>query len=903
MKKGAVSEGCAIVCQALKCVKKRKAKSWNMGHSTVEIRRRFLEYFRNHGHQEVSSSPVVPHDDPTLLFTNAGMNQFKDVFLGKTKRDYTRATTSQKCIRAGGKHNDLENVGHTTRHLTFFEMLGNFSFGDYFKKDAIKFAWEVSTQVFRFPEDRIYPTVFRDDDEAFDLWTAYVPSSRITRFGEKENFWAMGDTGPCGPCSELLFDRGPEYGSAASPSEDTSGERYLEFWNLVFMQFNRSTDGKMDPLPRPSIDTGAGLERVVSLIQKKDTVYETDILRSLISGVERISGKKYDPSTPIAPAFRVIADHLRSLSFAIADGAQPSNTDRGYVLRKILRRAVRYGKQLGFESPFLGKLLPDLIHVMGDPYIELQRAESRIEEILTLEEEAFFRTLRRGGNILSKVIEQSEEGARCISGDDAFLLKDTYGLPLEEIQLIAIDHNLSIDASRFDELEMEAKERSKAARKACGQVAEKSAFEEIVRARGATEFVRTGVEGIEAKVVACMKDCQLVDHVEAGDEVVLILDKTPFYAEMGGQVGDQGSLQNSHCYINITDTQTPFAGLTAHIGTVQEGSLRVHDTVHASVNRERRAKIEANHTATHLLHTALNEVLGEHTRQSGSLVNDEYLRFDFAHHKAVTAEELTAVENRVNELIREDHEARCFELTLEEAQKRPDIKQFFGEKYGAVVRVLEVGPSRELCGGSHVFRTGKIGYFRILKESSIAAGIRRIEAVTGQKAIDEARNADKELDALSELLKVPAAKLSERLSRLLSDTKAFEAELKQLKREKLQLLLSTIQPKAVGENRHVIAGVLPIQAEELKIAAEEASKENPTAIIVVGCQQEDRAHLFIKVPPALAKAGLHAGNILKQVLPMIEGNGGGKAESAQGAGKQTARLRDAIESIVALCKM
>ena len=382
--------------------------------STFEVRRRFLDYFRNQKHKEVASSPVVPHDDPTLLFTNAGMNQFKDVFLGKTKREYSRATTSQKCIRAGGKHNDLENVGHTSRHLTFFEMLGNFSFGDYFKKEAITFAWEVSTQVFAFPEDRIYPTVFRDDDEAFELWTAYVPASRITRFGEKENFWAMGDTGPCGPCSELLFDRGSEYGSATCPAEDAAGERFLEFWNLVFMQFNRSADGHMDPLPRPSIDTGAGLERVVSLIQKKESVYETDGLRSLIAGVERISGKTYDPSTPIAPAFRVIADHLRSLSFAIADGAQPSNTDRGYVLRKILRRAVRYGKQLGFDAPFLGRLLPDLIHVMGDPYTELKRAETRIADILTLEEEAFFRTLRRGGNMLSKVIEESKQKTHTI---------------------------------------------------------------------------------------------------------------------------------------------------------------------------------------------------------------------------------------------------------------------------------------------------------------------------------------------------------------------------------------------------------------------------------------------------------------------------------------------------------
>jgi alanyl-tRNA synthetase len=878
-----------------------KVKAWNMGQSTVEIRRRFLEYFRTQGHREVASSPVVPHDDPTLLFTNAGMNQFKDVFLGKTKRDYRRATTSQKCIRAGGKHNDLENVGHTSRHLTFFEMLGNFSFGDYFKKEAIKFAWEVSTQVFAFPEDRIYPTVFRDDDEAFELWTAYVPAARITRFGEKENFWAMGDTGPCGPCSELLFDRGVEYGTVANPSEDVSGERYLEFWNLVFMQFNRSADGTMGVLPSPSIDTGAGLERVVALIQKKDTVYETDILRSLISGVERISGKKYDPATPIAPAFRVIADHLRSLSFAIADGAQPSNTDRGYVLRKILRRAVRYGKQLGLDAPFLGGLLPDLIRVMGDPYIELQRAESRISEIVTIEEEAFFRTLRRGGNILSKVIDEAKQGSQRITGDDAFLLKDTYGLPIEEIQLLAIDHSLTVDTSRFDELEMEAKERSKAARKTGGQVAEQSCFEAIAREKGTSKFMRIAEKTVEAKVLACLKGGVPVNTVSAGDEVTLILDTTPFYAEMGGQVGDQGALQNSQCYINITDTQAPFAGVIAHIGTVQEGSLGVHDIVVATVNRDRRERIEANHTATHLLHAALHQVLGEHARQSGSLVNDEYLRFDFSHHKALTSEELRAIEDRVNELIREDHEVHCYELSLEEAQKRSDIKQFFGEKYGSTVRVLEAGPSKELCGGSHVVHTGKIGYFRILKEASIAAGIRRIEAVTGQKAVEEARRADKEIDAFADILKVPTGKISERLTRMLSDTKVLEAELKQLKREKLQLMLATLMPKSLTSGRCVIAGTLPILAEELKIAAEEATRENPTAIIVIGCQHDGRAHLFVKVPSMLAKTGFHAGDLLKQVLPMIEGNGGGKAESAQGAGKGVTKLNEAIESIIALC--
>lgn len=869
-----------------------------MGLSTFEVRRRFLEYFCRQGHREVASSPVVPHDDPTLLFTNAGMNQFKDVFLGKAKRDYTRATTSQKCIRAGGKHNDLENVGHTSRHLTFFEMLGNFSFGDYFKKDAIKFAWEVSTQVFAFPEERIYPTVFEDDDEAFELWTAYVPASRITRFGEKENFWAMGDTGPCGPCSELLFDRGHEYGTAASPSEDKTGERYLEFWNLVFMQFNRSADGTMTPLPRPSIDTGAGLERVMSLIQKKESVYETDLLRSLIAGVERVSGKSYDPSTPIAPAFRVIADHLRSLSFAIADGAQPSNTDRGYVLRKILRRAVRYGKQLGFDEPFLARLLPDLINAMGDPYSELRLAESRIGEILTLEEEAFFRTLRRGGNMLSRVIEKAEKSTHMITGDDAFLLKDTYGLPLEEIQLLAIDHALTIDTARYDELEMEAKERSRAAHKTEAQVAEQSIFESILRSTGPVKFVRDR-EPMEATVVACLKNGQPVDSLNEGDEAMVVLNMTQFYAEMGGQVGDQGALQTNSGFFSVTDTQTPFSGVIAHIGTMQEGTLRVGQTVTATVNQERRDKIEANHTATHLLHLALHQVLGEHARQSGSLVNDEYLRFDFSHHKAVSPDELLAIEDTVNQLIRQNHHVKSYELSLEEAQKRSDIKQFFGEKYGSKVRVLEAGPSKELCGGAHVDETGKIGYFRILRESSIAAGIRRIEAVTGQKAIDEGRKTEKELEALAELLKVPTPKLNERLTRLLSDMKDLEMELKGLKHEKIRLLLSGLTPTVLPNGRTVVAASLSFAAEDLRSAAEELSKAHSQAIVVLGCQSEGRAHLLIKLPSPLVKAGLQAGALLKEALPLIDGQGGGRAESAQGSGKRADNLEAAIAHVVA----
>lgn len=864
-----------------------------MKGSTFDIRRRFLDYFKKQGHAEVSSSPVIPHDDPTLLFANAGMNQFKDVFLGKSRRDYTRATTSQKCIRAGGKHNDLENVGHTTRHLTFFEMIGNFSFGDYFKKEAIRFAWEVSTQVFEFPAEKIWPTVYKEDDEAFELWKQYVPVARITRFGEKENFWAMGDTGPCGPCSELLYDKGKEYGSATNPLEDTSGERFLEFWNLVFMQYNRKADGSTDPLPRPSIDTGAGLERVVSLVQGKDTVFETDVLRGLIQGVERVSGIPYDMTSSLAPAFRVIADHLRSLSFAIADGAQPSNVDRGYVLRKILRRAVRYGKQLGFDAPFLGKLLPDLIALMGDPYIELKRSQHRIEEILTLEEEAFFKTLKRGGTLLSSIIDTAKKKTQEISGDDAFLLKDTYGLPFEEIQLLAIDNKLSLDTKRFFSLEEEAKERSRAARKTTAQVAEDSCYEEIVREHGPCRFLRPTPQEVEAKVIACIKDGKKVDALREGEEGMVILDVTPFYAEMGGQVGDRGVLRYKETAFLVEDTKAPYTGVIAHIGHVTKGEIRIGNTLTAVIDSLRRTDTERNHTATHLLHLALHEILGEHAHQGGSLVCPEYFRFDFSHHKALTQEELLKVEERVNQLIQQDYPVSDYELLLEEVQKRHDIRQFFGEKYGNVVRVLEIGPSKELCGGTHVEKTGSIGYFRILKEYSIAAGMRRIEGVTGLQAVREARNTDKAFESLAGILKVPTAKVEEKVSKLICDNKALENEVKMLKREKVSLHVATLS-RATDKN--VLFGVLPLGSCDLSIAMEEASKLHPDSILVIGCVDAGKAHLSIKVPKQNAKA--NAGELLKEGLSLIDGMGGGKHEHAQGAGKRPEKLQDALQAIL-----
>ncbi len=869
--------------------------------STNEIRRRFLAYFAAKGHAEIASSPVVPHDDPTLLFTNAGMNQFKDVFLGQSKREYSRAVSSQKCVRVGGKHNDLDNVGHTTRHLTFFEMLGNFSFGDYFKEQAIQFAWEVSTEIFQFAPEKIFPTVFTTDDEAFEIWTRYVPAERITRFGEKDNFWSMGDTGPCGPCSELYYDRGPRYGEAKSPAFDSSGERYLEFWNLVFMQYNQSPNGR-SILPKPSIDTGSGLERVMSLIMNVDTVFETDVLRELIATVERLSGKRYDPNDSFAPAFRVIADHVRSLAFAIADGAQPSNTDRGYVLRKILRRAVRYGKMLGFEKPFLADILPSLRSIMGDQYRELSETAVRASEVITTEEENFLRTLKRGGSLLQDVLDRAQKNSQhAISGDDAFKLKDTYGMPVDEIQLIAHDTGLEVDMLRYKELEEEARKRSKAAHKTAQVSAETSLYEEIMEREGTTHFVRDILPSLESHVLSLVQNGIEVDEIQEGQSGEVILDKTLFYAEMGGQVGDTGTLFSPHMKARVLQTTSPFKGVVSHRITVEKGQLTKGSCVSGQLDIDRRSSIEKNHTVTHLLHVALCEVLGPHVRQSGSLVDPEYLRFDFSHHKSMTLEELQAIENYVNEHIQANYAVQSYELPYEEVQKRSDIKQFFGDKYGAIVRVVEVGPSKELCGGTHTSNTGKIGLFRIVKESSIASGVRRIEAVSGKQALSFSYEKEGTLQEIAHMLKVPVNKIIERLSSLLIEQEALEKTVKELKNEKIQMACNALTQEESRKyaGTQLVYGSLPCSSQDLKDAAAEILKRNGGhAFIVLGCQEAGKAHLFIRVPDTLSSQ-VSASDILKKAVVIIDGNGGGKKEAAQGAGKSPEKLHSAISMAVA----
>lgn len=868
-----------------------------------EIRRKFLSYFQDKKHAIIPSSPVVPHDDPTLLFNNAGMNQFKDVFLGKNRREYTRAASSQKCIRVGGKHNDLDNVGHTSRHLTFFEMLGNFSFGDYFKKEAIAFAFEVTTKVFEFPLDKLWITVFENDDEAFELWKAHMPEKRILRFGEKDNFWAMGETGPCGPCSELYLDRGPGFGSAASPQHDSTGERYIEFWNLVFMQFNRDPTGKLDNLPKQSIDTGAGLERIISLKMGVDNVFQTDILRHLIGAVERASGQTYRPEDKtVAPAFHVIADHIRSLSFAIADGAQPSNIERGYVLRKLIRRAVRYGKTLlHFEGPFLASLLPELIQSMGADYPELVASQGRIEEILTLEEESFLRTLKRGGDILSSIVEKAMKNPRReISGEDAFKLKDTYGFPLEEILLIAKDSALQVNIDAYQLLEEKAKELSRSSRNVKGQEAEESLYASFAKASDTSHFVGYSDSKASTEVMGIVIDGDFVDVLPEGREGLLILKQTPFYAEKGGQVADHGTIRTKEASFTVTDCLTPFPKVVVHKGKAVGGTIRRGDAALAMIDADRRGAIAAHHTATHLLHYALQQILGMHIKQAGSLVEPNRLRFDFNHHKPLSAQDLQAIEDLVNEKVRLCHSVSTYEIPFQEAQQRGEIKQFFGEKYGAHVRVVDIEYSKELCGGTHVTSVGMVGYFRIIKEGSIASGVRRIEAVCGKGAEAFVRKEEEASLEAAALFKTQPGKLVERASQLIEEVTQLKEELRTLRQLQLKEVCATLlNTKELVKNIPLIAQLVDLPPDTLADLSDRLLQSIGSGVIALATGGE-RAQILVRVSPDLVKNGLSAGKIIKEVAPCIGGGGGGKAEMAQAGGKDPSGIGKALEMIKTL---
>lgn len=853
-----------------------------------KIREKFLNYFKTKGHTIVPSSPVIPHDDPTLLFTNAGMNQFKDIFLGQSQRDYTKAATSQKCIRVGGKHNDLDNVGHTSRHMTFFEMLGNFSFGDYFKQEAIDFAFDVSINVYEFAKEKIWVTIYEDDKESLTHWLKHLPEERIVKMGKKDNFWTMGDLGPCGPCSELFYDCGAHLSSAQSPKEDPEGLRYLEFWNLVFMEFDLQKDGTLKSLPHKGVDTGSGLERVVSILDQSFNVFSIDIFQKIIKKISTVAKVPYDnKDKDKAAAFHVIADHLRSLCFAIADGAQPSNVDRGYVLRKILRRALRYGKVLGIEKPFLSDLVPTLIETMGKDYHELKSSEKRICEILTIEEENFLKTLKRGGNILSSVIEKAKKTkALEISGEDAFKLKDTYGFPLEEILLIARDFHLQVNLEAYSLLEEKAKELSKKTRTVKAQEVSYNLFDGFAEKYDPCEFVGYTENEIEATIIAIIKDGRFIETLTEEDEAIVVLDKTPFYSEKGGQVSDKGSLFHHGAHFTVSHVTSPAASVIAHHGKLEKGTLISGEPVTAKIDIEKRELIENNHSATHLLHWALQVVLGEHIKQAGSLVDPTKLRFDFNHHKAVSFEELREIERLVNKQIRANHPVKSYELSLEAAQNKQDIKQFFGDKYGSVVRVVDIADfSKELCGGTHVQNLGKLGFFKIVKESSIAQGVRRIEAVTAEKAQEFIENLEDRLLHCSHRLNAPFSKIEDALQNLLNESMDLKNELKKLKTQQLNLQKNSLENQIIKEKDYkILTAEVDIDPKEFFAFSNSLFSEKNLNFLLLATTHQDKCQMIIKLDAKAQALGFNAKEMMQLLAPLIQGRGGGKEDHAQAGG-------------------
>lgn len=867
-----------------------------------ELRRKFLSYFQKHGHEIVPSSPVIPHDDPSLLFINAGMNQFKQVFLGRETLEYTKASTSQKCVRVGGKHNDLDNVGFTTRHLTFFEMLGNFAFGDYFKKEAIAHAWKLSTEILGLEEEKIWVSVFETDDEAFEIWREWIDESRIVRLGAKDNFWAMGDTGPCGPCSELLYDRGDAFGKGTNPYEDPDGERFFEFWNLVFMESNRDKHGKMSDLPKKNIDTGMGLERMVALKIGAKTLFETDILRSLIAEVENLSGKKYDrDDMHLAPAFHVVADHIRSLSFAIADGAQPSNTDRGYVLRKILRRAVRYGRILDLNKPFLGKVFQRLLTEMGEDFPELVEAKEKIPELLQIEEENFLRTLARGGNILQAIIDKAKEQSnKQITGEDAFRLKDTYGFPLDELMLLAKDNELEVNLDAFQILEKQAKERSRASQKNISQEASVSLFENFVARHGTSSFVGYEKTEHEATILGILKEKTFVEEIEAGEEAWIILDKTPFYAEMGGQAGDHGMIKHQGAKFEVYDCISPFTDVVAHKGKLVDGGLLVGEPVHAIVNKARRNLIRNNHTATHLLHWALCNVLGDHIKQAGSLVEEDRLRFDFNHHKGLTKEEIRAIEKLINDKVLHGSPVKISEVPYKEIQSDPHIKQFFGEKYGKTVRVVDIdGFSKELCGGTHTSSLATIGLFRIVKEGSVAAGVRRIEAVTGAAAHAHMFEKEDVLFHVADELKVSPEKILGKLHSVFDEQKKYKEQIKKLRTSHIKGLSQDLISKktSVGSFEFITFSSSEIEKEDAMLLAEELLLHLQNGVVLIGVTGPGHIQLQLRISASLVQKGFKASTWMQEISPHVEGRGGGKPDGAMAGGKNPAGFDKAVNAL------
>ncbi|EDX3146254.1 alanine--tRNA ligase [Salmonella enterica subsp. diarizonae serovar 61:l,v:1,5,7] len=867
-----------------------------MSKSTAEIRQAFLDFFHSKGHQVVASSSLVPNNDPTLLFTNAGMNQFKDVFLGLDKRNYSRATTSQRCVRAGGKHNDLENVGYTARHHTFFEMLGNFSFGDYFKHDAIQFSWELLTgeNWFALPKERLWVTVYETDDEAYEIWEKEVgiPRERIIRIGDNkgapyasDNFWQMGDTGPCGPCTEIFYDHGDHIwgGPPGSPEED--GDRYIEIWNIVFMQFNRQADGTMEPLPKPSVDTGMGLERIAAVLQHVNSNYEIDLFRTLIEAVAKVTG-----ATDLGnKSLRVIADHIRSCAFLVADGVLPSNENRGYVLRRIIRRAVRHGNMLGAKETFFYKLVGPLIEVMGSAGEELKRQQAQVEQVLKTEEEQFARTLERGLALLDEELAKLQGDT--LDGETAFRLYDTYGFPVDLTADVCRERNIKVDEAGF---EAAMEEQRRRAREASGFGADYNA---MIRVDSASEFKGYDHLELNGKVTALFVDGKAVEAINAGQEAVVVLDQTPFYAESGGQVGDKGELKGAGFTFAVDDTQK-YGQAIGHLGKLSAGALKVGDAVQADVDEVRRARIRLNHSATHLMHAALRQVLGAHVAQKGSLVSDKVLRFDFSHNEAMKPSEIREVEDLVNAQIRRNLPIETHIMDLE-AAKAKGAMALFGEKYDERVRVLSMGDfSTELCGGTHATRTGDIGLFRIISESGTAAGVRRIEAVTGEGAMATVHAQSDRLNDIAHLLKGDSQNLGDKVRAVLERTRQLEKELQQLKDQAAAQESANLSSKAVDLNgvKLLVSELAGVEPKMLRTMVDDLKNQLGSTVIVLATVVEGKVSLIAGVSKDVTDR-VKAGELIGMVAQQVGGKGGGRPDMAQAGGTDAAALPAALASV------
>ena len=862
--------------------------------SVADIRKTFLDFFASKGHTVVASSPLVPGNDPTLMFTNSGMVQFKDVFLGSDKRSYVRAASVQACLRAGGKHNDLENVGYTARHHTFFEMLGNWSFGDYFKRDSLKWAWELLTQVYKLPADKLWATVYIEDDEAYDIWTKEIglPPERVVRIGDNkggrymsDNFWMMADTGPCGPCSEIFYDHGPEIAGGPPGSPEQDGDRYIEIWNNVFMQFDMQPDGSVKNLPAPCVDTGMGLERLAAILQHVHSNYEIDIFDALIKAASRETG-----CTDLQnKSLRVIADHIRATAFLVSDGVVPSNEGRGYVQRRIVRRAIRHGYKLGQKTPFFHKLVPDLVKLMGAAYPSLASQEKRITDILKAEEERFFETLEVGMQILDAALDG---GVKVLPGEVAFKLHDTYGFPLDLSADVCRERELSVDEAGFTA----AMERQKSQARAAGKFKMDRALE--YTGAGNT-FVGYDELQANSKVLALYVDGTPATVLKAGQEGVVVLDTTPFYAESGGQVGDQGLLQTAGAKFEVADTLKIKADVFGHHGTLLEGSLKVGDAVQAQVNSDLRAATVRNHSATHLMHKALREVLGDHVQQKGSLVNAERTRFDFAHNAPISDEQILAIEAKVNQEIWANPATQARVMDIESAQKTGAM-MLFGEKYGETVRVLDIGSSRELCGGVHVQRTGDIGLFKVVAESGVAAGVRRIEAVTGGNALAYLQNLEATVSKAAGSLKASPAELNSRIAQVLDQMKSLEKEMAALKGKLAssqgdELMTQAVEVKGVK----VLSALLPgADAKTLRDTMDKLKDKLKTAVIVLAAVDGDKVQLAAGVTSDTT-GKVKAGELVNFVAQQVGGKGGGKPDMAMAGGTDATNLNAALESVKA----